>query len=679
MIASPTQPPASGVRNQPCRCGSGRKFKHCCANAAGAAPSIAPETATEFNLLLRQGIDALNAGEPRKAALNLSAAIRLHPQSAPAISNLGVALFRLREPQRAITCYRQAIAIDGRFAPAYSNLGQALGELGHAAEAAAALEAATALDPMLADAFVNLGATLRTLGRYPEAATASRRALELRPDDVDAQLNLGNALKEQGLYTEAAAHYRRATELAPADPRGRNNLGETLRDQGDIPSAAHAYQQALEADPKCAAAYSNLLYLYAFTRAISPAAELRLARCYEQRLLTTEERDAAHAAASPSAGVFDTTPLEGRKLRVGIVSAELGTHAVAEFLQPILETLDRSRFHLTLFPTTGRHDARAQRFRELADEFLPLTSLSDEAAVELIRSRQIDVLLDTSGHTLGNRLGVFARRAAPVQATYVGYWSTTGLTEMDYFIADPDPTPAIEAHFSEKLWRLPRLGTTYRGDPSFALDWQPDPEGVIRLGSFNKFGKIREHTIALWSMALHIVPQAVLVLEDRAAHEDESHTRIRAGFAAHGVDPERIRFLPYIPGHERHMLLYNQLDIALDTIPFNSGTTAFDSLWMGVPLLTLEGNTMGGRIAGAALNALGRPEWVAPNAEAFAELVQSAAAALPTDPEARRLQRQAQRDAMSASPLGDAVSLTHALEGALTGMFNSWLHAAKNA
>ena len=674
MIA--TLPPAELVvgRNHPCPCGSGRKHKHCClAKPAPVTPNPrTPLPELSFQSTLQRGNSVLASGDPLQAAVLLAEAIRIRPDSAAAISNLGVALLHLGNPQRAITCYRQAIQVDPSFAPAHSNLGQALTQLGHTAEAIAALEAAIALDSNFADAYVNLGAALRTAGRYEDSIRTSRRALALQPHNVEACLNLGNALKEQGQLSEAALSYRLAIRLAPKDPRGYNNLGETYRDQGEPAAAALAYEQALEVQPN-PTAYSNLLYLHAFTRDITPAAELELARNYERTLLPEGERSTARLAASRNSGTFAATPLEGRQLRLGIVSAELGTHAVAEFLEPILERLDRTRFHLTLLPTTNRHDDRAQRIRSLADDFLPISTLNDTQAVELIRNQQIDVLLDTSGHTLGNRLGVFARRAAPVQATYVGYWSTTGLTEMDYFIGDPDQPRSLEPHFAEHLWRLPRLGVTYRGDPALALDWQPDPNGHIRLGSFNKFGKIREQTIALWAQALRSVPRSLLVLEDRGTDESESHQRLRSGFLRHGVSADRIRFIPYIPGHERHMLLYNQLDIALDTVPFNSGTTAFDALWMGVPLVTLEGQTMGARIAGAALNALGRRSWVAQTPNNFASTVQILADTLPTDPTARNQLRNLLRNQMSASPLTDATTLTRALETAFTSMYNRWL------
>jgi protein O-GlcNAc transferase len=636
-----------------------------------------PLPGERFHTLLREGTAHLQAARWRQAAISLGAAIDLEPGSAGAISNLGVALYSLGDSTRAAVCYRKAIELDPSSSIAHSNLGQALLALGRATEAAACLLKAVKLAPAHTNAWVNLGAALNAMGRHDAAAEASRRALDLAPENVEAALNLGNASKHEGMLREAAQCYRRVIALNPHDPRGYNNLGETLRDQGEASAAARAYEAALAVDPRNAAAFSNLLYLHAFLRDIQPAAELALARQFEHSVLTGAERASARAAASPSGGVFATGPLGAgivrRRLRLGIVSAELGSHAVAEFLEPVLAALDRSRVHLTLFPAAGRHCDRAARLHSLADAVIPLTSLSDVAATERIRQERIDVLLDTSGHTQANRLGLFARRAAPVQATYLGYWSTTGLTEMDYFLADQDPPAAIEAHFSERLWRLPRLGACYRGDWAHPLGWEPHPQGKIRMGAFSKYAKVRGETLALWAGALRCVPGSVLLLEDRGHGDEESHARIRAGLSALGIDPARAEFLAFEPGHERHMRMYHQLDLALDTVPFNGGTTTFDALWIGVPAVTLEGTTMGARITGAALKSLGRQEWIARDAEEFAGIAGAMATMCPDEAAPRLALRECLREQMAASPLCDAPSLTRSLETAFEQMYERWL------
>ena len=310
------------------------------------------------------------------------------------------------------------------------------------------------------------------------------------------------------------------------------------------------------------------------------------------------------------------------------------------------------------------------RIHNLADNCIPLIDIPDDQAVALIQSEQIDVLMDASGHTAFDRLGIFARRAAPVQISHIGYWSTTGLTEMDWVFPDPRFAPSYDAHFTEGLWRLPRLMVSYNGDRSLPESgWKPDPDGTVWLGSFNKYSKIRRQTLALWAGVLHALPEAKLLFEDRAIHEEETHQRILTVLAGHGIEAGRVQFIPYIRGHERHMMLYDRLDIALDTVPFNSGTTAYDALWMGVPLVALEGDWVGGTMGSAALTAFGQPEWIAQNAEQYAAIV----AALARDVEGRRALRRTQRARMAAGPLCDAKAMATALQDAFVAMYNRWL------
>ena len=656
--------PAPG-RNEPCRCGSGRKTKRCCGTEAPAAASPAETHLARGNELLR-------AGRAREASLALVKSLRTRPESPDAANSLGVALAAMGEHERAIVCYAQALALRPENAPALSNMGSSLQTLGRTAEAIGVLERALVVDPNFAATYVNLGRPLQALGRYPEAAQAAQCALALQPRDVEAWLNLGNALKEQGRLAEAVSAYEQAVAAQPRDARAYNNLGETLRDQDRVPEAVAAFHRALAAQPIYPEAYSNLLYLHAFTRDILPGEELLVARGWERACVPESQRAQARAAMEPGSGAFRRTPRTGRKLRLGIVSAELGTHAVAEFLEPFVTHLSRDRFHVTLFPVAGRFDRRAERFRGLADDFVPLVGSSNEVAAQRIREAEIDVLLDTSGHTTGNRLGVFARRAAPVQCTYIGYWSTTGLTEMDWFVSDGDAPANAGEGFSEGLWRLPRIAVCYRGDPSLRHDlWTPAPVGSLRLGCFNKYAKIREETLVLWAEVLRAMPESRLILEDRGTEEGETHARILGTLGRLGVAPERVTFIPYVPGHERHMSLYNEIDIALDTVPFNSGTTAFDALWMGVPLVTVEGNWIGGRMGGSVLRALGRPEWIAPDAEGFVRVVGELAA------HRNRLcdLRRGLREEMAASPLCDAPGLARALEEAFCGMFDRWWEA----
>jgi len=620
----------------------------------------------------RLGHALAEAGHPGEAVACFSQALRIRPRFHEAASGLGNALQRLGKLEQAVVCYRKAIALSPAYVEAHNNLGTTLHKLGRFDEAAAAYRQALLHRPGSVEAHTNLGATLRSLGDWAEAAESCRRALALKPDHPEAHLNLANVLKDQGFLRDAAASYRQAIALAPGYALAYTNLADTLVEQDRIEEAIEYYRQAVTLEKEKSTAYSNLLYLFSFSCRLDPAAERAFAQGWEKTLLSDRQREVARARASARSGAFSATSRQGRKLRLGIVSAELGAHAVAVFLQPFLDALDRSRFHLTLFPTVRWQDARARHLNELADAYIPLIEVPDEQAAERVRAEQIDVLIDTTGHTSNCRLGIFAHRAAPVQCSYIGYWSTTGLTEMDWYITDKGCSSGSEGLFTERLWRLPQHAHCYMGDESLPESrWTPDPEGTVWLGSFNKYSKIRRETLGLWAKVLNAVPQAKLLLEDRLVHEEETHERILTGLASFGVAPERVVFLPRVAGFAfaGHMALYDRLDIALDTIPFNSGTTAFDALWMGVPLVALKGDRVCGRMACSIVTALGHPDWAAASEEEYAVIVRKLAA----DVEGRKALRQSQRKTMMHSTLCDAKGLARSLEEALEAMYEKWL------
>ena len=622
---------------------------------------------------LRLGDALQQQGDLVEAAVSISRALTIKPDFPEAIKGLGDVLLKAGKREQAVVCFRKALSLAPGFAEVHNNLGNALDKLHRIEDSIASFQQAIALKPTLAPAHANLGRALLILGRFSEAAQCCQKAVELQPHFLEAHLNLGNSYRKQGMLSEAVGCYRHLLSLAPNHAVAHNNLAGTYMEQDELALAYESFERAIQARPAFPVAYSNLLYFCSFTRYISPAAERALAEGWEKTRLTEAQRATARRRASASSGIFPICPLEGRTLRLGIVSPDLGEHPVSEFLEPFFNELDRSRFHLTLFPTQFRAEARAARIHNLADSCISLIDVPDDQAVELIQSEQIDVLVDASGHTLWDRLGIFARRAAPVQISYVGYWSTTGLTEMDWFFPDPGCDAGYDAHFTEGLWRLPRVTVSYIGDRSLPESgWKPDPDGTIWLGSFNRYSKIRKQTLALWAGVLHALPEAKLLFEDSAVHEEETHRRILTVLGSHGIEGGRVEFIPYIRGHERHMVLYDRLDIALDTVPFNSGTTAYDALWMGVPLVALEGDWVGGRMGSAILTAFGQPQWIAQDAAQYAAI----AAALARDVEGRRSLRRTQRARMAAGPLCDAKAMTTALQDAFVAMYNRWVSTA---
>jgi protein O-GlcNAc transferase len=623
---------------------------------------------------LRLGGALQQQGDLLEAAVSVSRALTIRPDFPEGIRGLGYVFLIAGKLEQAVVCFRKALSLAPSYAEAHNNLGNALDQLHRVGESIASFQQAILFKPTLALAHANLGRALMLVGRFSEATQCCQRAVELQPDYPLAHLNLGRSYRKQGLLSEAVRCYRQMLSLAPDHAAGLSHLAGTYMEQDELALAYETFEKAIQARPAFPMAYSNLLYFCSFTRYISPAAERTLAEGWEKNQLTEVQRATARQRASASSGTFPTCPLEGRRLRLGIVSPDLGEHPVSEFLEPFFNQLDRSRFHLTLFPTEFRAELRAVRIHNLADNCIPLIDLTDDQAVVLIQSEQIDVLVDASGHTALDRLGIFARRAAPVQISYIGYWSTTGLTEMDWVLSDPGCDPGCyDAHFTEGLWRLPRLTVSYIGDRSLPESgWKPDPDGTIWLGSFNRYSKIRKQALALWAGVLHGLPEAKLLLEDSAIHQEETHQRILGVLAGHGIEAGRVQFIPYIRGHERHMVLYDRLDIALDTVPFNSGTTAYDALWMGVPLVALEGDWLGGKMGCGILTALGQPQWIAQDAAQYAAIV----AALARDVEGRRALRQTQRARMAAGPLCDARAMATALEDAFVDMYNRWLATA---
>ena len=527
-------------------------------------------------------------------------------------------------------------------------------------------------NPNSAEVLSNLGEALRKKSRLEESIRFCQQAIAADPKFRPAYINLGNAYKDQGLLREAVLNYRNAIELDPQSALAYTNLGDALAEQDNVEEAVDSYAKAIALKPEKNDAYTNMLFMYSAFQFASPQAEIEMARGWEKSLLSEAERAAARTRASASAGVFSAEPRNGRQLRLGIVSAELGRHAVAVFLQPFLNELDRQRVHLTLFPTLLRDDATAQHFRSIADAYVPLVGMSDSDAATRIRKERIDVLVDTTGYTSDCRLGISAHRAAPVQCSYIGYWSTTGLTEMDWYITDENYSKGCEGHFTEGLWKLPHVAHCYKGDDSLPEStWSPDPDGIIWLGSLNRYNKIRTETLSLWAKVMRAIPESRLVLEDRALQQEETHERIRAALRSEGVSDDRVVFLPSVTSSDfaTHMRLYDRIDIALDTIPANSGTTAFDALWMGVPLVALQGNRVCGRMAASILGVLGKPEWIAGTDDEYVAIVSK----LARDVEGRTELRKTLRASVKNSELCDGKGLARSLEDAFEAMHDRWL------
>jgi len=359
-------------------------------------------------------------------------------------------------------------------------------------------------------------------------------------------------------------------------------------------------------------------------------------------------------------------------LRVGYVSPDFRRHPVASFIEPILAAHDRKRFEVFCYAVHLKPDAVTARLKALADHWREIGSLDAEAAANLIREDGIDVLVDLAGHTANNRLAVFARKPAPMQATYLGYPGSTGLPAIDWRITDAvaDPLGAAEALHTEKLMRLPETFQCFQ-KPSDAPAIGPVPmlkAGHVTFASFNMLAKVHPALVARWAGILHAVENSRLVLKAAPFRDAGTRAHYHAMFATHGIAAERIELLGYIQSPAAHFALYNRIDVALDTDPYNGATTTCEALWMGVPVVTLAGRSHVGRVGTALLTHLGLEDLIAATPEDYV----ARAVSLARDPAKLASLRETLRPRMEASSLTDPARFTKALEDAYREMWRQW-------
>jgi len=608
-------------------------------------------------------------GQPQAAVASYRIAASLAPDNVATWSNMGHTLQAMGEVDQAIESYRQAISIAPNLAEMHFNLGAALSAQGQFDLAIASYRQAIMLFPEYAQAHCNLGAALLAQKNFDGAIESYRRAIGISPNLSEAHYNLGIALQAQNKLDDAIASYSKTLELQPKFVEGYCNLGNALRACGRLQNAIECYQTALAIKPDYANAYSNLLFLQSYHDVTSPLDYLNQARGWELACLPANVRHAARGKK------FIRPPLSGRRLKVAYISGDFRKHAVSYFMEQLFALHDRSKIELFAYSNNRSRDAITERLNELVDHWIPIAAMSDEKVCEQMEADKIDVLIDLSAHSAHNRLGVFARRAAPVQASYL-YFASTGLSEMDYWIGDEILTPPeLDDQFSEKIWRLPRVWLSYKTISEAPVpNWHPTSDGTIWLGCFNNLGKITPDTLRLWAQILHELPTSRLLLKNKELADAGNRNRILSELASHGIVAERIDLQPGSDWND-YMAQHDRLDIALDPVGgHGGGTSTCDALWMGVPVIHLMGKHVGSRFAASLLNAIGHHEWIAHSEAEYVNKVID----LAKNVELRKQLRPSQRNAMALSPLCDARGLALALEDAYSHMFTHWFNSQPN-
>ena len=454
-----------------------------------------------------------------------------------------------------------------------------------------------------------LGAAFQNQGRYGDAEKQYRLALQIDPKYPDAHLNLGICFRLQAKLDEAATHYRKAIQLKPDYAKAYNNLGNVLKDLGLIDEAALSYRRAIESLPSYSDAHSNLLLTEQYRLGHTSESLFELHREWEQfHGSIYKESWPVHANVANSE----------RKIRIGFVSPDFNRHPVGYFVVGLLRYLDKSQFQSFCY-SNGDADQLTEQIRAATDSWQNVAGLTDQDLATQIMSDAVDILVDLSGHSAKNRLLMFARKPAPVLVSWAGYVGTTGLGAMDYLVSDQYSTPeAEEPFYQEKIIRMPEGWLSYT-PPSYAPPVSPLPAGLhrhITFGSFCNPAKINDQVISVWSEILHRVDNSHLFIKFKYFDLERNQRWLRSAFESNGIDERRLILQGFSP-HDQALACYSEVDVALDPFPYSGGLTTLESLWMGVPVVTLSGDTFASRHCESHLRTLGRAEWVALNREDY--------------------------------------------------------------
>ncbi|WP_213741535.1 tetratricopeptide repeat protein [Bradyrhizobium sp. dw_411] len=597
-----------------------------------------------------------------EAAIRLiSEAIRLKGDVAEFHCSLGIVLAESGRLEEAKQCFERALALQPGSPEAQTGLGYVYRSLGQVDEAIRRYSAVIAAGVNTADAHNNLGALLFDLNRLDEAAVHGMEALRQNPDLAEAHNNLGNVYRETGRLDEALRHYREALRLKPGYAPAWNNIGNALKSQGKLTEAIANFRTAISLDPGFFPAHSNLIMTLGYSAEVP------------HEMLVEQARQFNDAVAVPllRTRAFANVPDPGRRLRIGYVSGDFRNHVVNYFFEPLLAHHAKDDFEFFAYANMHAEDDVTGRLKQHFDHWRDIRALSDDAAADLIEADGIDILIDMSGHMAGNRMLLFARKPAPVQATWLGFTTTTGVKAIDYRITDiyADPPGMTEHLNTETLWRLPATFCCYQARAGIAdpIDHPPrDDNGFTTFGCFNNFTKVTDGTLECWAEILQRVGDARLLLEIPGIDGAEFRAETQARLARLGLPLDRVILEPRKRSNQ--YVLYNKIDIALDPFPFNGGATTLDATWMGVPVVSLAGKYFTARMGVTIMNNIGLPELSAADEKTYVDI----AANLATDPSRLRAIRHNLRQRMSGSPIMDYAAFARDIESAYRGMWQAW-------
>ncbi|PTY02876.1 hypothetical protein DB347_23325 [Opitutaceae bacterium EW11] len=622
---------------------------------------------------LQTALDHHNRGRLPEAERLYRQVLAASPKAFDPLHLLGVLQYQKGRYTEAVDLLSRAHAVDSRNAACEMRLGLALAALQRMPEAEKHLRGAVQKDPKSPDVWSNLGIVLRASGQFAEAANCFKQTLALKPDAHEIHDRLGALVADTEGLPAGIPHFKRAVEVAPGFAQGWCNLGLALLADRRYAEALAALDRALQLEPQLLQAkvgrglafqqtyqLDEAMETFGQALAQNPAYhEARSARLLTLNYLAGRSREddyrehlafGAVAEAAPAPELRPRRLEPGEKLKLAFLSADLRSHSVAYFLEPLLQHLDRSRFEICLYHDHHQVDAMSERLRAHADLWRNFVGQLNPSVEAAIRADKPDILVDLAGHTGLNRLPLLARRLAPVQITYLGYPNTTGLRAMDYRFVDTltDPDAEDERFHTEKLVRFSRCAWSYL-PPASAPEPARTGDTGVTFGSFNNLAKLSPEILAVWSRILAAVPGSRLLLKGHGLQDPAVRGVVEKKLLHASLDPARVELLGRTPNLASHLELYHRVDIALDAFPYHGTTTTCEALWMGVPVITLRGDRHASRVGVSLLSAAGRPEWIASSADDYVRL----AAELANDSVGRNRVRAELRQQLAQSILMD--------------------------
>ncbi|MEO6856584.1 MAG: tetratricopeptide repeat protein, partial [Rhodoferax sp.] len=570
-----------------------------------------------------------------------------------------VTLFNQANYEQGEVLARALVVRAPRSGFSWKALGTMLQPQGKNEEALEAKKKSVELLPDDAEALRNLGRAYFEMGQSLEAIPILEACVALRPDDAVSFNALGCALSLHRRVKEAQQCFVRALVIQPDFAEALNNLSGIFNSHGLVDEAIQALEQALLVKPDHKIAYDNLLFVVNYHSDKTAEDIYDFYSGYERRF------------GFPHKAVWvphTNDRSQGRRLKVGYVSPDFRSHACSLFMFPLLARHDPAEVDVYAYAELSEEDTLTQQYKQLVSHWIPTRGMSDAALAQRIRLDGIDILVDVAGHTSGNRLGVFARKPAPVSLSWMGYGYTSGLRAIDYYLTDEASAPQGSEHlFSEKPWRLEGTSfTAYRPRDSMG-GVSPLPaleRGYVTLGTLSRGVRINHRTIRVWACILQRLPTAQLVIDSGSFTDASVVDVLVQKFTAHGIARDRLQIGCHSPPWD----LLRGVDIGLDCFPHNSGTTLFETLYMGLPFVTLAGRPSVGRIGSSILHGLGSPQWIAYSEEEYVEKVVALASDLPALADIRA----ALRPQMRASALMDEVGFARKVEQAYREMFTRW-------